>query len=141
MNIAVRSQGLVLKDLLKGILLKKRHFYVFILPYMFSDFFCRCFFTKKTFLCFHFPRMFPSGKQICQQLVVLNKSAFAERNFKQSSFKIMYSYSWCMTLLITQSSSKIISSWSWYETLQHTQFSKALAFTEFYKKNHKSKQS
>ena len=92
MNIAVRSQGLVLKDLLKGILLKKRHFYVFILPYMFSDFFCRCFFTKKTFLCFHFPRMFPSGKQICQQLVVLNKSAFAERNFKQSSFKIICSW-------------------------------------------------
>ena len=30
--------------------------------------------------------MFPVGKQICQQLVVLNKSAFAERNFKQTSF-------------------------------------------------------
>ena len=30
--------------------------------------------------------MFPVGKQICQQLVVLNKSAFAERNFKQTCF-------------------------------------------------------
>ena len=30
--------------------------------------------------------MFPAGKQICQQLVVLNKSAFAERNFKQTGF-------------------------------------------------------
>ena len=30
--------------------------------------------------------MFPVGKQICQQLVVLNKSAFAERNFKQTGF-------------------------------------------------------
>ena len=63
------------------------HFYVFIFPRMFL------------FLCFYFcvfifPRMFPAGKQICQQLLVLNKSAFAERNFKQSSFKVISLYSW-----------------------------------------------
>ena len=63
------------------------YFYVFISVFLF---FRECFY----FYVFNLPRMFPVGKQICQQLLVLNKSAFAERNFKQSSFKVISLYSW-----------------------------------------------